>query len=295
MPYRKKWRSLRLAAFVRQEWPSFLMVTAGTVIFTIGLLSLTIPYRYPDAGVSGLAVLANYAAGINPAWVIITCNVGLLIWGWRELSPRFVIWTMYTIVLLSLLLKVLEGFPALPLQDRLLVAILAGVVKGLGVGLSFRASSSLGGTDIIVMSLRKRFGIEVGKYNFYINIGILGLAVLVVGLEASIFGLVSIYASALVTDNFLQSFDRRKQIMVVTADPMALNLFIRQELQRGVTILQAEGGYTSQPRPVVLSVLSSRQVMEVKRFLMEHDPHAFMMVGDASEVLGKGFKALQAS
>ncbi|HPP37392.1 MAG TPA: YitT family protein [Thermosynergistes sp.] len=272
------------------EWQTFVVITIGALCSSVGIISLTMPFRLPDAGVSGLAVLSNYVFGISPAWVIAIGNVGLLLWGWRELSPRFVIWTAYGVALVSGLLKLLEWLPAIPLDDMILVCVSAGVIKGLGGGLVFRAGASLGGTDIIVSVLRKRYGIEVGKYTFYINLIILGLSIGVVGLERAILGLVSIYVNGLVTDNVLRSFDRRKQVFVITKDTQLVCNFITQTLRRGVTILHGEGGYTKQIRPVIFCLLTARQTMELKRFLAQNDPRAFMVISDAAEVVGEGFK-----
>ncbi|MGC9490149.1 MAG: YitT family protein [Thermovirgaceae bacterium] len=278
-----------LAAF-RREMPAFFAVTFGTAVVAFGIMSLTIPYRFPDSGVSGIAVLTNYAFGISPAWVVAGLNAVLVVWGLKELSTRFVVWTIYSIILLSILLKVFEGIPSPGLDERLLVAILAGVVKGLGGGLVLRAGGSLGGTDIIVIALRKRYGVEVGRFTFYINLAILSVSVAVVGLEGAVYGLVSIFSNGLVMDNVLRSFDRRRQVFVIGSIPDEISAFITGELRRGVTILYGEGGYTHTGRRVIFCLLTPRQTMDLKRFLSSRDPGAFMVVSDASEVVGRGFK-----
>ncbi len=168
---------LRTLSATRKELPTFALMTFGTLIVAFGIMSLTIPYRLPDSGVSGIAVLTNYAFGISPAWVVGVANINLLAWGMKELSVRFVGWTVYAVTLLTALLKLFEGIPYPHLDELLLVAILAGAVKGLGGGLVLRSGSSLGGTDILVVALRKRYGIEVGRFTFYINLVILGVSV----------------------------------------------------------------------------------------------------------------------
>lgn len=282
---------LRALSATRKELPTFALMTFGTSIVAFGIMSLTIPYRLPDSGVSGIAVLTNYAFGISPAWVVGVANIILLTWGMKELSVRFVGWTVYAVVLLTALLKLFEGIPYPHLDELLLVAILAGVVKGLGGGLVLRSGSSLGGTDILVVALRKRYGIEVGRFTFYINLVILGVSVFIVGLEGAIYGLVSIFVNGLVLDNVLRSFDRRRQVFVISNRPKDIADFIIRELHRGVTILHGEGGFTHEKRSALLCVLTPRQTMDLKRFLSVNDPKAFMIVSDASEVLGRGFKS----
>lgn len=281
---------LRGFSNVRRETPTLALITFGTTIVAFGIMALTVPYRFPDSGVSGIAVLSSYAFGISPAWVVGIANLILLAWGIRELSPRFIGWTVYAVVLLTVLLKLFEGIPYPHLEERLLVAILAGVVKGLGGGLVLRSGSSLGGTDIVVVALRKRYGVEVGQFTFYINLVILGISVFIVGLEGAVYGLVSIFVNALVTDNVLRSFDRRRQVIVISNTPHETSEFIMNELHRGVTLLHGEGGYTHEERPALLCVLTPRQTMDLKRHLSVSDPKAFMIVSDASEVLGRGFK-----
>ncbi|MFP4482362.1 MAG: YitT family protein [Thermovirgaceae bacterium] len=285
-------RSTSAAALtsIRREAPAFFLVTFGTAVVAFGIMSLTIPYRFPDSGVSGVAVLTNYSFGISPAWVVAGLNTVLLLWGLKELSKRFVAWTIYSVILLSILLKVLENIPSPDLDERLLVAILAGVVKGLGGGFVLRAGGSLGGTDIIVIALRKRYGVEVGRFTFYINLAILSISIAVVGLEGAIYGLVSIFSNGLVMDNVLRSFDRRRQVFVISSKPRAVSSFVTGELHRGVTILHGEGGYTHARRRVIFCLLTPRQTMDLKRFLSSLDPGAFMVVSDASEVVGRGFK-----
>lgn len=282
---------LRALSATRKELPTFALMTFGTSIVAFGIMSLTIPYRLPDSGVSGIAVLSNYAFGISPAWVVGVANIILLAWGMKELSVRFVGWTVYAVVLLTALLKLFEGIPYPHLDELLLVAILAGVVKGLGGGLVLRSGSSLGGTDILVVALRKRYGMEVGRFTFYINLVILGVSVFIVGLEGAIYGLVSIFVNGLVLDNVLRSFDRRRQVFVISNRPKEIADFIIRELHRGVTILHGEGGFTHEKRSALLCVLTPRQTMDLKRFLSVNDPKAFMIVSDASEVLGRGFKS----
>ena len=288
--FRVKWQSLRLAALVRAEWSTFVSTTLGCVILVVGIMGFTVPYRFPDSGITGLAVLANYVWGISPAWVVALANVVLLIWSWKELSPRFVLWTIYGVALLTVLMKVLEGMPYPVLHDRLLVAILAGVVKGIGGGMVFRSGASLGGTDIIVVALRKRYGVEVGKYTFYINLGVLTLSAFVVGIEGALFGLVSVYANGVVTDNVLSSFDRRRLVFIVSKESAAVTRYITDQMRRGVTVLSGKGGFSGEDRPTLLCLLTPRQTMELKHFRALNAPRAFMVVSEASEVLGRGFK-----
>ncbi|QVL36026.1 YitT family protein [Aminirod propionatiphilus] len=280
----------KLFVLLRREGKTFALVTAGTVVMCAGIVAFTLPYRFPDVGVTGLAVLSNYLWGISPSWIIGAANGLLFLWAWRGLSPRFVGWSAYSVALTTAALELLKLFPYPHLSEPLLAAVLGGVVKGLGIGLVFLAGASTGGTDIIVVTLRKRFGIDVGLYSFYINAVILFLSAFVIGLENALYGLLSMYAVGVVMDGVLKSFDRRKQVFVITAEMEEVRRFVTEDLHKGVTLLHGTGGYTGQERTVLMSFMTQRQTVELKRFLASLDPRAFMAVGDASEVVGQGFK-----
>lgn len=284
-------KSLRkLAVYARSELPLFVAGTAGMTLLALAVVLLIMPNRFPDLGVNGIAVLSNYIWGISPIWIIGSVNFLLLLWGWRVLSPRFAIWTTYNVVLFTILLKLFERIPVPPLDDRFMIAVVAGVLKGVALGLIYSQGISSGGTDIPGMVLRKRFGIEMGQFNIYINFAILFLSFFVVGLEAVIYGMVSVYTMGIVSDSTLRSFNRRKQVFIITRNPQDVSKFIMKDLNRGVTLLHGRGGYTGQERAVLVAFLAPRQTAFLKNYLSSLDPHAFMAVSDASEVVGKGFK-----
>ena len=273
------------------EAPTLAVCILGCLLYVIGVVGFTIPYRFPDSGVTGLAVLASYVWGTSPALIVAVANVVLLIWGWKQLSPRLVMWTVFNVALITIAMKLLDGASFFPtLEDRLLVAMIGGAIKGVGGGMVFRSGASMGGLDIITLALRKRYGVEVGRYGFYINLVILTIASFVVGIENALFGLVGVYASSVVTDNVLNSFDRRRLVFIITRDTEPAVEFIIKELNRGVTMLDSCGGYTREDQPTLMCLLSRRQVVDLKRFLRENDPRAFMVVSEATEVLGRGFK-----
>jgi len=276
---------------VKGEWKAFLAVTAGVTIQAMAVVLFVLPNRFPDLGVSGIAVLSNYVFGISPAWVILISNALLMAWAWKELSPRFVLWTAWAVVLFSMFLKAFEFVPIPLLGDKFMAAMVSGVIRGLGAGIVFRVGGSTGGMDIPGMALRKRYGIEMGQFSIYINLGILVLSFFVIGLEAAIYGAVGLYVFGIVLDNTTRAFDRRKQALIITNIPDEVSAYITLTLRRGVTRLGGIGGYSKQPRPVLITLLEPRQAISLKRFLAENDPNAFMSMTDAAEVLGKGFKS----
>ena len=191
--HKLKHLAVKTELFVLNEWSTFAISTIGSLMYTIGVIGFTLPYRFPDSGVMGIAILLKYTIGLAPSITSLAANVLLLVWGGRELPRRFVAWTIYNVLLISFLLEALKFMRFPMLNDMFLVAIAGGIIKGIGGGLIFRTGVSAGGIDIVIAVLRKRFGIEVGRYSFYINTLILGGSVGIVGMEKMLYGFVASY------------------------------------------------------------------------------------------------------
>ncbi|NLK30937.1 MAG: YitT family protein [Aminobacterium colombiense] len=276
--------------FLQREWLTIIYTTIGTIIISFALVALIMPYRFASAGLTGIALISHYALNISPAWIIAIGNTVLLLWGWKVLSPRFVIWTFYVSILMTVSVMFFELFTYPLIQNVFLAAILGGVLGGLGMGLIFLGGGSSGGTDIIVMAARKKYGIDVGMYSFYINMGILLASWFVVDLEQLLMGGVLLYIESLTIDNVLKSFDRRKQLMIITQKPGEVKRFIIEELDRSATIIDARGAYSGEPKNMIMVVLTRRQAMELKRHVVSIDPMTFIILSDVAEVVGDGFK-----
>lgn len=275
---------------IKTEWKAVLTILIASSIQAFAVRYFTLHYRFPDMGISGIAVLTNYIFGISPNWVILSGNILLLLWAWRDLNVRFLALTMTAIMTFSTMLSVFEHFP-LPLpDDKFMATVITGLMKGLAGGLMLNVGGSGGGTDIAAAALRRRYGIEVGQFSMFINFFILAFSIGIIGLEAVVYGAVGLYVNAITVDNVTRSFDKRKQAIIITNIPDEVSKFINS-LHKGVTRIEGKGGYTGQTRPVLITLINPRQVILLKRFLKEHDEKAFVSICDASEVLGNGFKS----
>ena len=277
-------------ALITSEWKAVTVIVLASLLQAFAVNYFTLHYRFPDLGVSGIAVLTNYAFGISPNWVILTGNIFLVTWAWKDLNLRFLGLTLISIFTFSAGLSVFALYPLSLPDDKFMATVITGLLKGFAGGMMFNIGGSSGGTDIIAAALRRRYGIEVGRFSIFINMVIIALSIGIVGLEAAVYGAVGLYVNGITTDNVTRSFDKRKQAIIITNKPDEVSKFINEH-GRGVTRLEGRGGYTGQVRPVLLTLLDPRQVVILKRFLKEHDERAFVSICDASEVLGQGFKS----
>ncbi|NLL37317.1 MAG: YitT family protein [Fretibacterium sp.] len=277
-------------SILRKEWKTFFVILLSNIIFAFAVNYFTLPYRFPDLGVSGLAVLSNYLFGISPSWVIFIGNMLLILWGRKSLNLRFLLITLLSICTFSLFIPVFKNIPLNLPQDKFMATVITGLLKGLAIGMLFSVGGSSGGLDIVAMVMRRRHGVEVGRFSIFINLFLLAFSIGVVGLESVVYGAVGLYIFGVTLDNVTRNFDKRKQAIIITNIPDEVCVFITSK-GKGVTRFEGKGAYTGQSRPVLLSLLEPRQVVQLKQFLQERDPKAFVSICDATEVLGQGFKS----
>lgn len=275
---------------IKKEWKSVMIIAIASIVQAFAAAFFTLRYKFPDLGVSGIAVLSYYIFGISPSWIILTGNIFLLLWGRRELSSRFLILTVISIIMFSSLLSIFQSFTLSLPDDKFMATVITGLLKGISAGMIFNSGGSTGGLDIIATVARRRYGIEVGRFSIFVNLFILALSIGVVGLESVVYGAVGLYVNGVTLDSVTRNFDKRKQAFIITNIPDEVSHFINSK-GKGVTRLEGRGAYTGQPRPVLISLLEPRQVVQLKRFLKEKDPNAFVSICDATEVLGQGFKS----
>ena len=275
---------------IKEDWKAVLVIIIASLIQAFAVNYFTLHYRFPDLGVSGIAVLTNYMFGISPNWVILTGNILLVWWAHKDLNIRFLVLTLLAIMTFSTGLSIFDEYP-LPLpDDKFMATVIVGVLKGTAGGLMLNVGGSGGGTDILAAALRRRYGIEIGRFSIFINFFILGLSIGVIGLESVVYGAVGLYVNGITVDSVTHSFDKRKQAIIITNIPDEVSSFITS-LGKGVTRIEGKGAYTGQERPILFTLLSPRHVVMLKKFLKEKDERAFVSICDASEVLGKGFKS----
>ena len=194
------------------------------------------------AACSGARPDQQLCVGISPAWVLNVGNAVLLLWGWKALSLRFALWTLYVTVLTSVAIPVFELFQYPVIGNTILAALLTGAVGGVGFGMLFRVGASSGGTDVIVMVARKRWGVDIGSMSFLYQRGYPLRVLCGRGYRKKILmGGLLLYVETVTIDRVLKSFDRRSQVLIISKRTQDIADFILNELDRSATIIPAKG------------------------------------------------------
>lgn len=287
------WRRLRLGwpqNSMIEELRTGLAVTVGCVIFAITVTLFVVPARLPSAGITGISLFLNYRWGISLGLSSALLNLALFIYAWRALSKRFLYWSLYASALISVAFELTAYLPTITIRDPMLLVVVSGVLQGIAFAMVFSVGASTGGTDIITAAIKKKTGAEVGSVSMVLNTLVLALFIGTIVPEKILYGVVMNYIMSQVMNNDIRAFGARKEAMIVTKHVELVRDYIVNQLHRGVTILEGEGGYDRQKRVVMISLLTTRQALNLKMFLKNQDPTAFMRLGDVSEVLGTGFR-----
>ncbi len=287
-----KFGLLRRMKKMQREWPTFWRTTLGSAMYASSLAFFVLPAKFPDSGVAGVAVLLKYVWDIPPAPVIFALNIAMFIYGWKVLSKRFLLWTLWSVTVFSFTLQFLEPLPVPQVTDRFLVVVAAAALRGIAWAIVISGGGSLGGTDILASAIYRKTGMEIGRFTFAVHVVTVIAALPIVGFENLLYGAALLYLSCLVFDSTTQSFDRRKQVLVVSSKQDHVKWYIMKKLRQGVTMLYGQGGYTGKDMRVLLAMLFPRQVADLKKFLRENDPRAFVVLYEASEIFGRRFKPL---
>ncbi len=278
-----RWRALR----------DVLYLTVGAGVLALGMVGFLIPAQLAAGGVSGLALVLNHYTGWPIGLMVAAFNVPLFVLGWRQLGgPRFAWRTVYTVLVFS---AAIDGFtwlwgtPTLT-DDPMLQVLYGGVVTGIGAGLIYRGKGTSGGTDILARILAHRWGIPMAQSYLAADALVLMAAGATFGWEKALYALVVLYIAGLAADGVHQGASIARTALIITERPDEVARAILYRLGRGATLFEATGAYTGRRRRVVYCVLPRGDVPRLKHLVREIDPHAFMVVGQAYEVLGEGFR-----
>lgn len=298
-------RPNRFIGYIKQfdfSWKSiqdYLLIMIGAVVQALGLRLFLVPANLVSGGISGAAQLINY---ITNGWpiglMVIIGNIPLFILGWRYLGgPRFTLRTILSIVVFSVATDLLGLIlpPAGVTEDLFLNTIFGGIILGVGLGIVYRGRGTSGGTDILGRILNRRLGISISLSYMLTDSLVVILAGFIFGWERALYGLVMIYVSGVAADTALQGSNIIRTALIVTARGRQVADAIMEELERGVTLLPAQGGYTGDEKSLVYCAVTASETMRLKSLVHDVDPQAFMVLGHASEALGEGFKPLHES
>lgn len=265
-------------------------ISIGAIIQALGIILFLSPNKIAPGGFSGLSIILYHLFGFPVGTTYFILNLPLFIIAWKKWGFKYINLTFFGIVTSSFFIDLLSLYFSPLTYDPLLASVYGGVLVGIGVGIVFRYWGSTGGTDLLSQLIHSYIGLSFGTSVFILDTTIVLLAAIVFkSAEFALFGMLSLFISAKVIDYVQEGFLISKTVFVVSDKINELKIKIFKELERGVTELKVIGSYSGIQKNAILCVVRQRELSLIKDIIYEVDPNAFVIIGDAKEVIGEGF------
>ncbi len=270
-----------------KELRSYSLIIIGTLILGISYNAFLLPAKLAAGGVVGITTILHELYGWTPSLVQISLNLPLFILGYFLLGKSFSVKTLIGTTLLPLFIALTSKLPA-GVEDPMLASIYGGILTGLGLGLVFRGNGSTGGTTIIGQLLKKYFHFSSGFAQILIDATIVIWAMFVFNLELALYAMIAIFITGKVIDLVQLRTSTSKLVLIVTDNEEAVKKLIHDEIDRGMTKLWSEGGYSKQQKALLFTVVEQAEAVYLKE-LLQQETDSFVIFLNASDILGRGF------
>ncbi len=266
----------------------FVMLTVGAVIAAFAMEEFLVPCTILDGGMIGVSIMVNNLSGFPLSILTIIFNVPFLIIGSRKMGLKFVVKSIYAMVIFSIFLEVFGEWTNV--TDQLLLAVcFGGVILGAGVGIVIRFGGCLDGTETVAIMLNRKFKWPVGRTVLIFNIVIYAIAGLLFGFDRAMYSLLTYFITSKIIDMVENGFDQAKAAMIITNESKEIAERIYDQLGRTVTMMEGEG-LISGKKVVLYCVLTRLEIYELKKLINSVDASAFVVVSDVSEIIGNHIK-----
>jgi uncharacterized membrane-anchored protein YitT (DUF2179 family) len=289
--------NLKYRLFSPKWFKAYALIIIGAFIIAAGYVFFITPYRIVPGGVYGISIVLHHTFGTPVGLMALAFNIPLTLLGIKILGPRFGAKTITGFIFTSAFMDLLTwwvGEEPVIQGDPLVSAIFGGAVVGLGVGLLFKAKATCGGTDLVSMMLGKWTSYPLGQLMMMVDAVIVLFGALVfTDWAIPMYSLITIFVMGKVIDTVLQGISYDKVALIISDQYELIGQKIIHDLHRGGTFIKGQGMYAGNERALIYVVLNRRELSGLEEYIHQIDPHAFLTVIDASEILGSGFKSLR--
>ena len=274
----------------------YLWITLGSVIYSISFDWFYVPNQIGFGGLTALGMIFNHFSPAIPIGIVVlVINIPLFLLGWKYLGGGTLVSSLFAMVATSVLVDLIAALYTFPPMDPMLAAVFGGVSLGVSLGMIFSKRATTGGTDLIARLLKLPFAwLPIGKLLMAVDLAmLLAVSIAFRSMESAMYGIIALYISTTVMDGVLYGLDRSKVAYIVTSEPQAVTEEIDRQLDRGVTYLHGEGSFSREEKLILMCAFKQKQIVPLKELVHELDPQAFLIVCDAHEVQGQGFRRYQ--
>ena len=278
---------------IREFLKSYAVITLGSLIYALAYNIFFAPNQVAMGGLTGLGQVLNAVIPVLPVGgTVFAMNVPLFFLGWKYIGGHLLVSSLYAMTFSSFAIDVLDMIYRFPPTDTMLAAIFGGALLGLGIGLVFAKGATTGGTDLIARLLKLKFAwLPMGTLVLFPDFAVIVLAAIAFGkVESALYGVVALFVTTKVMDLVLYGLDSAKVAYIISDAYREIADAITHDMERGLTLLHGEGGWSGAEKKILLVAFKQKQIVALKQTVKAIDPSAFLIVCDAHEVLGDGFR-----
>ena len=271
---------------------SYAVITLGSILYALAYNIFYAPNLVAMGGLTGLGQVLNALIPVLPVGTtVFVMNVPLFFLGWKFIGGHLLVSSLYAMTFSSFAIDVMDMIYQFPPMDTMLAAIFGGALLGAGIGLVFSKGATTGGTDLIARLLKLKFAwLPMGTLVLIPDFIVIVLAAIAFGkVESALYGLVSLFITSKVMDMVLYGLDSSKVAYIISDSCKEITDAVIA-MDRGATILHGEGAYSGDEKKVLMVAFKQKEIVPLKEKVNEIDPHAFLIVCDAHDVLGEGFR-----
>lgn len=273
----------------------YILITVGVLLVVAGVYFFKFPNNFTIGGVTGIAViLSNLLNGaISSGMIVLILNLILLAIGYILLGKSFGNRTVYGSLLMSLTIRLLEIFVPMktPLTNEpMLELAFAIILPAVGTAILFNIGASTGGTDVIAMLLKKYTSIDIGHSLLLSDFLLTLAAFLVFDIQTGLLSILGLLIKSTLIDTVIENLNLNKYFTIICENPRPICDFIMKNVHRSATIIEAKGAFTDTNKKIILAVMSRSQAVNLRKFIKETEPEAFLLITNTSEIIGRGFR-----
>lgn len=267
------------------------MIIVGSFIFSLAINLFVIPNDLGEGGVTGLTIIFYYIYGWSPGLVSFILNGFLLIIGYKFLSKNTIKYTIIAVIFNSVFLHLTRNW-FIDSNEILVNTIFGGLFTGVGIGLIIRVGGTTAGTTILASITKKYFGWSISYGLLFFDLIVAFSSYFIIGIEKLLLTIIMLYIATKVMEFIIEGFNTKKAVTIISRNPDEIARKVNDKMNRGVTVYSGHGFYTKEDKKILYIVISSQEVLKLKRIVQEADEEAFVAIHDVRDVFGEGFMAI---
>lgn len=282
---------------LQEALKDLIFFVVGSCIYAVSVNMFTAPNKIAPGGVTGISIMLNYLFQFPIGMLSLLLNIPIFIWAIMEIGYKLVGKTMIATVFVSVAIDLVGKIVPAYTGNQMLAALFGGMLEGVGLSLVFMRGGTTGGSDLVARLLGRRIPhFSMGKLMLGVDLTIVLVSAFVYdSIESALYAVIAIFVSTKLIDSILYGTDtgtgKLLFIMSVKNDEIAQDILT--DMDRGVTVLKSRGAYSGREGEVLLCAVRRYEVVKVKEIVRSHDKDAFMIIGDAGEISGEGFRMVK--